>query len=270
LSQDALNCYLSFHLNVGSAAQLRSSLEQCFAEGIGAIVCLEANGDGHAVIGYEIVDTGNGNFNVLLCNPNVPFTPSEDSSSSIRATIAAESVLSVTSGGTWTLQHSDLFLANGSPIWTGGIGSMTVMPGKAIGVQPTFPWAEMIAGALLVGGLVVWFVGGDASVSQVSDGLGHTLLANGQLNQDATTMLQGVRRMPNLGRFGQGASARFCEQPVRGAYPYHHWNGSRRLPAQIASGETHTFAPGWSQLSTGAGTVQIRTAAGALSTNAIK
>ena len=204
MSQEALNCFLSFHLNVTTAAQLRSYLEQCFAQGVGPIICVEANGDGHAVVGYGIVDKGNGNFDVLLYNPNVPFTPSEDSSSLTRASVAAESVLSVMSNGTWTLEHSDEFFGSaGLPIWTGGLLSLTVMPAKSIGLQPTFPWAEMIAGALVVGSLLVWFVGGDASVSQVSDGQGHNLLANGQLNQDPNTMLSGVRHIPNLGGLGK-------------------------------------------------------------------
>jgi hypothetical protein len=109
MSQECLNSFLSFHLNVSTAAQLRSYLQQCFSQGVGAIICMEANGDGHAVVGYDIVDTGNGNFNVLLYNPNVRFTPSEDASSSTRASVAAESALGVTSDGTWTLEHSDDF-----------------------------------------------------------------------------------------------------------------------------------------------------------------
>ena len=207
MSQEALNGFLSFHLNITTAAQLRSYLEQSFTQGAGAIICMEANGDGHAVVGYGINDKGNGNFDVLLYNPNVPFSPSEDSSSLTRTAVAAESVLSVMSNGTWTLDNSTEFFD--PPVWTGGMGSLTVMPAKSIGLQPTFPWAEVIAGALVVGGLLVWFVGGDASVSQVSDGQGHTLLANGQTNQDPNTRLTGVRRIPNLGGLGKALPPAF-------------------------------------------------------------
>jgi hypothetical protein len=381
LSQEALNCFLSFHLNITSAAQLRSYLEQCFAEGVGAIVSMEANGDGHAVVGYGIVDTGNGNFNVLLYNPNVPFTPSEDSSSSTRASVAAESVLSVTSNGTWTLNNSTEFFS--PPVWTGGIGSLTVIPGKSIGLQPTFPWAEMIAGALVVGGLLVWFVGGDASVSQVSDGLGHTLLSNGQWNQDPNTMLSGVRRIPNLGGLGKalppafvsnragallhtitgkatgnyslyllgggggvnlsnvptaqgatdlitvtpgqvgvttdtskalnlailghatasklprtgtfnttapaGVALNFAYDPSGDSFSYTHSGPATSYtlglstidsqgkavefttqPVQINTGETHTIAPTWEQLSSGTGTLQVRNLAGAVQNNPLR
>jgi len=381
MSQEALNNFLSFHLNITSAAQLRSYLEQCFTEEVAAIVCMEANNDGHAVVGYGIVDTGNGNFDVLLYNPNVPFSPSEDSSSSTRASVAAESVLSVTSNGTWTLDHSDEFFA--LPIWTGGIGSLTVMPGKSIGLQPTFPWAEMIAGALLVGGLLVWFVAGDASVSQVSDGQGHNLLSNGQWNQDPNTMLSGTRRIPNLGGLGkalppafvsnrsgalihtvigkatgnyslyllgggggvnlsnvptaQGATdlitvnpgqvgftadqskalslailghataskmprtgtfkttapaavaLNFAYDPTGDAFTYTHSGPAASYtlglstldaqgktvdfttqPVQINAGETHTIAPAWAQLSSGAGTVQIRDSTGAVTSNPLR
>ena len=378
MSQEALNNFLSFHLNITTAAQLRSYLEQCFAEGVGAIVCMEANGDGHAVVGYGIVDTGNGNFDVLLYNPNVPFTPSEDSSSSTRSSVSAESVLSVTSNGTWTLDNSTEFFS--PPVWTGGIGSLTVMPGKSIGLQPTFPWAEMIAGALVIGSLVVWFVGGDASVTQVSDGHGHNLLANGQPNQDPNTTLSGVRRIPNLGGLGKalppafvsnlasalthtvtgnatgnyslylvgngggvnlqnvpttqgandlitinpgqvgftadqnkalslsilgqataskmprtgtfkttasaGVALNFAYSPSADSFSYTHSGASTNYtvelstldskgntvnfttqPAQINAGETHTITPTWTQLSTGVGTVQVRSAAGAVTSN---
>jgi hypothetical protein len=381
MSQECLNTFLSFHLNVSTAAELRSYLQQCFTQGVGAIICMEANGDGHAVVGYDVVDTGNGNFNVLLYNPNVPFTPSEDASSSTRASVAAESVLGVTSGGTWTLEHSDEFFA--LPIWTGGIGSLTVIPGKTIGVQPTFPWAEMIAGALIVGGLLVWFVGGDASVTQVSDGQGHSLLANGQWNQDPNTMLAGVRRIPNFGGLGKalppafvsnlsgalthtvvgnatgnyslyavgggggmtlsniptaqgandqitlnagqvsftadsgkavtvavlgqasaskmprtgaftttasaGASLNFAYDPAADAFHYTHSGASTNYrlalstldangnavnfttqPAPINAGETHTISPTWAQLAGGVGTVQVLTAAGGVTNNAMR
>ncbi|MGC2613614.1 MAG: hypothetical protein WA354_06265 [Terracidiphilus sp.] len=381
LSQEALNAFLSFHINITSAAQLRSYLEQCFTAGVGAIVSMEANGDGHAVVGYGIVDTGNGNFDVLLYNPNVPFTPGEDSSSSTRASVSAESVLSVTSNGTWTLDHSDEFFA--LPIWTGGIGSLTVIPGKSIGLQPTFPWAEMIAGALVVGSLLVWFVGGDAGVSQVSDGQGHTLLSNGQWNQDPNTMLSGVRRIPNLGGLGKalppafvsnrsgvlihtitgkatgnyshyllgggggvslsnvptaqgatdlitvdtgqvgftadqskelniailghataskmprtgtfkttapaGVAVNFAYNPASDTFTYTHEGPATSYtlglstidsqgktveftsqPVEINTGETHTIAPTWAQLSTGAGTVQVRSLAGAVTNNPLR
>lgn len=382
LSQEALNCFLSFHLNITTAAQLRSYLEQCFAQGVGPIICMEANSDGHAVVGYGIVDTGNGNFDVLLYNPNVPFTPGEDSSSLTRSSVAAESVLSVTSSGTWTLDNSTEFF--NPPVWSGGISSLTVMPGQSIGLQPTFPWAEMIAGALIVGGLLVWFVGGDASVSQVSDGQGHNLLANGQWNQDPNTMLSGVRQIPNLGGLGKalppafvsnrsgalthtvtgianggnyslylvgggggvnlqnvptaqgatdlitinsgqvgfsadqnkslsvailgqataskmprtgtfkttvsaGVTLNFAYDPVADAFHYTHSGAATTYTlglstlnsqgnaveftsqaTQINPGETHTITPTWAQLSTGVGTVQVRTSTGGITSNPMR
>ena len=236
MSQEALNGFLSFYLNITTAAQLKAYLEQCFAQGVGPIVCMEANGEGHAVVGYGIVDTGNGNFDVLLYNPNVPFASREDSSSLTRASVAAESVLSVRSNGTWTLDNSTEFFH--PPIWTGGIRSLTVMPGRSIGLQPTFPWAEMIAGALVVGGLAVWFVGG-SEVSQVSDGQGHTLLVNGQWNLDPNTMLSGVRRVPNLG----GPSPGLCQQLPRSAHPDRHGQGCRQLLALHARRRRRSPSP---------------------------
>jgi hypothetical protein len=234
-----------------------------------------------------------------------------------------------------------------------------------------------------VGGLIVWFVGGDASVTQVSDGLGHNLLANGQWNQDPNTMLPGVRRVPNFGGLGKalppafvsnqsgalthtvvgnatgnyslysvgggggvrfsniptakgandqitlnagqvsftadrgkavnvvvlghasaskmprtgtltttasaGASLNFAYDPAADAFHYTHAGASANYtlelstldahgnatnfttqPAPINAGETHTISPTWAQLAGGAGTVQVRTAAGAVTNNAMR
>jgi len=41
-------------------------------------------------------------------------------------------------------------------------------------------------------------------------------------------------------------------------------------PVQISAGETHTIAPTWAQLSSGAGTVQIRSSTGAVTNNPLR
>jgi hypothetical protein len=59
----------------------------------------------------------------------------------------------------------------------------------------------LAAGALAAA--VLWFVTGDADVTQISDGRGHVLLGNGQWNVEPATMVPGVRPMPALGGLGR-------------------------------------------------------------------
>jgi hypothetical protein len=205
LSQESINNWVTFHINVTSAAQLLSALQEAFTvggpNGAGAIIALDPSlGEGHAVVACNVVETGNGNFNILLYNPNDPFSPGEDTSPSLRAENAGQSVISVSSDGHWTF--------NGfSPTWTGDIFNITVIPFNTVPLVPSFPWAEVVAGVLAAAVIVI--VVADAAVSQVSDGQGHTLLDNGKWNVNPATMLPGVRPMPNLSGSGKSMAPAF-------------------------------------------------------------
>jgi hypothetical protein len=197
LSQESINNWIGFHATVTSAAELLSALQQAFtaggSSGHGAIVCLNPSvSEGHAVVAYEITETGGGAFDILVYNPNVPFQPAEDADPSFRAAQASQSVISVQNNGTWTFSELG---------WTGGIFGITVVPWNAIPPTPTLPWVELAAATLAV--VVLWLVTGDAAVTQVSDGQGHTLLSNGQWNTDPATQLPGVRPLPVLGGLGK-------------------------------------------------------------------
>jgi hypothetical protein len=205
MSQEAINNWVGFHATVLSAAALRTALQQAFtaggADGMGAVISITFGSEGHAVVGYEIVDTGGGAFDILLYNPNIPFTPAEDSNAQTRAGAAAANVINVMSDGTWVLPNSDVVFGTGTPNWTGGILDITVLPWNTIPPTPTLPWAELTAGVLLAA--VIVFVVGNASVSQVSDGQGHLLFTDGQWNVDPATKLPGVRPLPTHGGLGR-------------------------------------------------------------------
>jgi hypothetical protein len=223
LSQESINNWIGFHANVSSAAGLRSALQQAFtagsASGMGAIVCLNpSTSEGHAVVAYEIADTGDGDFDILLYNPNVPFdmglaglavppgdTENEDLDASYRATQAGQSVIHVMSDGSWSATLN----ASGPATWTGGIFNITVVPWNAIPVTPTVPWVELATGAGLMAA-VLWIVVGDASVTQVTDGQGHLLLADGQWNTNPQTSLPGVRPLPAFGGLGMSLPPAFA------------------------------------------------------------
>jgi hypothetical protein len=144
LSQENINNWIGFHANVTSAAELLSVLQQAFtaggAGGLGAIICLNpSTSEGHAVVAYEIAETGGGAFDVLVYNPNVPFQPSGDTDPGFRASQASQSVISVQSDGTWTFSELE---------WSGGIFGITVVPWNAVPPTPTLPWAELDAATL--------------------------------------------------------------------------------------------------------------------------
>lgn len=198
LSQESINHFIGFHASVNSAAGLRSALQQAFtaggASGMGAIICMVPSiSEGHAVVAYDIADRGGGAFDILVYNPNVPFLPSEDTDSGLRAEEAGQSVINVMNDGKWTFSELG---------WTGGIFNITVVPWNAIPSRPSVPWAEIVAAAVLAA-VVIWLVTGDAAVSQVSDGQGHLLLNQGQWNVDPATMLPGVRALPAFGGLGK-------------------------------------------------------------------
>ncbi len=224
LSQENINNWISFHANVNSAAGLRSALQQAFTagggNGMGAIVCLNPSISlGHAVVAYEIADTGDGDFDILLYNPNVPFdmglaglnvppgeTENEDLDANYRATQAGMSVIHVMSDGSWS---ATLNISEGPATWTGGIFNITLVPWNAIPVTPTVPWLELATGGGLLAA-VLWIVVGDASITQVTDGQGHLLLADGQWNTDPQTLLPGVRPLPAFGGLGKSLPPAFA------------------------------------------------------------
>ena len=268
-SQESINNWVSFHVGSGAvttAADLRNAILQAFTaggeSGMGAIVTLNPSiSEGHAVVAYELVDTGAGNFDILVYNPNVPFEVAEDSDAGLPASRLEQSTISVMSDGSWTASLD----VEGEP-WSGGIFNLTVLPWNAIPFPPTFPYAEVIlAGALAAA--VLWIVTGDAQISQVTDRDGHFLLTSGQWNVDPTTMLTGVRPMPAFGGLSQSTPAFVSNGPealthtitgaANGTYEF-NWIG-----AGYAVTMTNVpVSPGGSDLvETSRGAVQITPAA---------
>ena len=216
-SQESINHWLGFHANVTTATELRaallSGLTASTPSGVGPMVALNPSlGQGHVVVAYDLIDTGGGNFDVLVYNPNEPFTTAEDLDSVVRNPARKVSVLHVMTDGTWT------FPDFGG--WSGGILGVTVVPWNTVPLVPTYPFPEVLAvlataGALsgifaglsgLVGalaGFLIVFATGDAEITQISDQERHTLLADGRINADPATRLTGVYPMPALGGLGK-------------------------------------------------------------------
>jgi hypothetical protein len=216
-SQEGIGHWVGFHASVTTGSELRAAILSGFSagsqSGIGTMVALSPSlGDGHVVVAYDLIDTGSGNFDVLVYNPNEPFATTEDMDSITRNPARTKSVIHVTSTGSWT------FPDFGG--WSGSIWGITVIPWNTVPLVPTYPFPEVFAvlgtaGALfgIFGGLagfagalvgvLIAFVTGDAEITQINDAQGHTLLSDGRINADPKTKLSGIRPMPALGGLGK-------------------------------------------------------------------
>jgi hypothetical protein len=206
-SVDNILNYLKIHGSSWTAADLLTTLQSELKNGWGAIIAVNPSiGTGHVMVAYQVNPNANGDFDILVYNCNWPFTVSEDTNpgslsevttAGTRSTAAYNSVISVTSSGTWTL--------NDLGGWTGQMWGITVTPWGTIQNPPLAPFtlsglaALVAAGVQFAENLLLSMVTGAASVTQVGDGQGHVLLANGQWNMDPATMLAGVGPMPNFG-----------------------------------------------------------------------
>lgn len=200
-SVESIGNYLNIHnpFNSWSAANLRTAVQTALVSGFAPIIAVNPSiGTGHALIAFEIVDGDNGDFDLLVYNCNVPFDIQEDLDSETNLANGANSVIHVTSVGTWTLQP---FSPPDTTVWTGGMAGITPIPWGTIPIQPTAPFS--IAEIATLAAYVLWAVYGAATATQVSDGLGHTLLSNGEWNRDPDTTLAGVAPMPNFGGLGK-------------------------------------------------------------------
>jgi len=210
-SQESINNWVAFHATVTSAAALRTAILQAFSaggqSGVGALVAMSPSlGEGHVVVAFDIVDTGGGNFDIRVYNPNAPFMATEDTNLAVHTAQVPLSVIHVMSNGDWAFPEW---------AWTGNIWGLTVTPWNTIPLVPSFPMPEVMA-AIATGGaiaglvpLLLLFATGNAEITQVDDGKGHHLLKGDQLNVDPNTMLTGVRPISALGGLGKKSTPGF-------------------------------------------------------------
>ena len=228
LSQENLDNWISFHASNPDGAGVRTALLSAFnaggVNGVGAMVALDPSiGNGHVMVAFAVVDNPPGNaggYDILVYNPNAPFAPSEDGApSTLFNPSQTESTITVSSGGHWTLLNTAaVFSEPGAPNWTGDMTELTVIPWNTIPTQPSFPWAEVLAGDATIFELLI--TAGAAGVSQVSDARGRFLMSSGRLNRDPATRLRGVRPMPSYGGRGRKAEALYLSKRRSGSLEY--------------------------------------------------
>jgi len=180
--------------NGQTAASLRNQLQSIMNTGDPAIVTIQQGNAGHAVIAYDVTDTGGGNYNIWIYNPNQPFAQTNQpwSASELGNTASAgsahaadeqnASMITVTAAGQWSL-------AGGipNPPWRGSLTSLQVYSPTAIPTSPTLPDTA---------NYVLGYVFGSASLEQVSDPTGRTLIASQGGANLSPTRIPGATYLP--------------------------------------------------------------------------
>jgi hypothetical protein len=182
LSSQVLNFWLTHaaaNLVAGSQGSIMGDVTAALNRGDHPIIMLQNGLSGHAVVAYGVdqangsSEVGSGDRVIDVYNPNAEFKTGENAiDGTTHQTTLANSEIIVHSNGHWVFPGF-------SPAWSGGPGSLVVMPYGVVPVHPTLP-------ASLTGLFDLVF--GSADATQVTDSSGHTLLnSDGTINTDPTT-----------------------------------------------------------------------------------
>jgi len=206
----------------GSQSSLMNDVTSALATGDHPLVEIRNGTEGHVVVAYA-VDQADGNTAVGagdrvidVYNPNEPFTTSEDATDGAsHQQLLATSQIVVHSNGHWEFKGF-------SPEWSGGPGSLVVMPYGTVPVQPSLP---------LNISDIISLVFGSASATQVSDGNGHDLLgSNGSIDNSAKTGI------PDATQF---ATMTGTPRPGPGIFLFGHRRAYTTTVRGNASGQYH-------------------------------
>ena len=156
-----------------------------------------AEGGGHAVMPYAVAGDGSGGYYIYVYNPNRPYVGEESSNAAYHKQHVDESRIHVNSNGEWSFQ-------DGFPtLWHGDSQHLTVVPWGKLPVPYAFGYPEdrqatprpEIPGIgtglnLFSDWIGASSSGGSASMSQVTDSRGHTLITpQGTENVDPATRI---------------------------------------------------------------------------------
>jgi hypothetical protein len=155
-----------------------------------------SEGGGHAVVPYNLESDGAGGYYIDVYNPNRPYLPAETTNASFHKRQVEESRIHVRSNGEWSFQ--DGFAS----LWHGNSQSLVVVPWSKLPLPYAYPYPEFaprsgrpeIPGISTLLNLFGKWVGasssGAASMTQVTNAAGHTLIGPGGIeNLDATTRI---------------------------------------------------------------------------------
>jgi hypothetical protein len=190
LSSEAIQAYVS--TAAGNAlthgSSVRGQLESELRAGRSPIIMLKHGWGGHVLVAHDVRSGPSGTYLIDVYDPNLEFLASEDTDGTNHRDRENASVIEVTTAtGNWRMVG-----AYSGGAWTGGPGELIQQPFGNVPNRPTMP--STLEGLV---SLIVPF--GDATGTQVTDAGGNTLLAaDGSLNTDAATGIDGAQVMPIL------------------------------------------------------------------------
>jgi hypothetical protein len=185
MSIEAIGRFVNNALANHTAALLQQEVTGNLAQG--SVLSMASNGEGHAVVPYNITPLPNNEYGIDVYDPNVPYS-TDESNAATHTTRMTQSRLIVHANNTYD------FHDNNGVSFSGGLDQITIFP-YSLFRDPHPPVGTGLL-SLVVG--VVF--GGAAHVTQIADNQGHTLLLpNGQMNRDPRTRLPGSAVLPSYG-----------------------------------------------------------------------
>jgi hypothetical protein len=190
LSSQVLNFWLTnatANLFAGSQGSIMGDVTAALNRGDHPIIMLQNGFSGHAVVAYGVdqangsSEVGSGDRVIDVYNPNAEFKTGENAidGTAHQAALASSEII-VHPDGHWVFPG---FLPQ--ELWSGGPGSLVVMPYGIVPVHPTLPTGSLTG--------LFDLVFGSAGATQVTDSSGHTLLnSDGPINTNPTTGIAGA------------------------------------------------------------------------------
>ena len=203
LSAEAISRFLKARI-INDLQYLKGNLRA----NLPAVLSLEQGGSGHAIVAHHLIEHPDGSFDIQCYDPNVPWNPTAEKASPAHLLALAQSTVKVKADGSYVFDdgHGVSFKGSAS-------ADLTVFP-YSIFANPHLPSLADVAAATIFGGVT-----GNATITQVTDALGHPLfLANGALNNDPQTRVIARPFYPMDGP--AGSPTRFIVMEAKGTFTH--------------------------------------------------
>lgn len=192
LSSEAIQRYFSIRAAnaIEGGRDVRAEVENELRAGRSPIIMLAKGFGGHVMVAHDVRSGASGGYIIDVYDPNLEFEAGEDSDGTAHRNREDASTIVVQSNGNWSMTGA----YSGGP-WTGDAGDLVHLPFGRIPSVPTLP--STLEGLF---DLVVPFAAGSgATVTQVTDLNGHTLLTKGgELNTNAKSKIPGADIMHTM------------------------------------------------------------------------
>jgi hypothetical protein len=185
ISVEVINYYVQWQASSHSAASVYNQISTMLAAGQNPLVSLQS-GANHSVVAYNLEPgpKGNGDYYIDVYDPNRPFNETAQDSC---ASVEADSRIYVDPSSGWSFKMA------GGNTYSGGYGTLEVIPASLVSGGVTFPQPWDLAKIALNGALTVIF--GSKDSAGVGSGVTHAELQ--ALATPAVSTGRGVSPLPH-------------------------------------------------------------------------